>query len=40
MLVVFAFIETVLFMWVFGGDKAWAEMNQGGDLKYRVLFIM
>jgi neurotransmitter:Na+ symporter, NSS family len=33
MLVVFAFIETVLFMWVFGGEKAWAEMNQGGDIR-------
>jgi neurotransmitter:Na+ symporter, NSS family len=33
MLVVFAFIETVLFMWVFGGEKAWKEMNQGGDFK-------
>lgn len=33
MLVVFAFIETVLFMWVFGADKAWEEMNLGGDMR-------
>jgi neurotransmitter:Na+ symporter, NSS family len=33
MLVVFAFIETVLFMWVFGADKAWEEMNLGGDFR-------
>ncbi len=30
-LVVFALIETILFMWVFGADKAWKEMNEGGD---------
>ena len=27
-LVVFALIETILFMWVFGADKAWKEMNE------------
>ncbi len=37
-LVVFAFAETVLFMWVFGADKAWKEMNQGGDFKIPYFF--
>jgi NSS family neurotransmitter:Na+ symporter len=32
-LVVFALVETILFMWVFGSKKAWAEMNEGGDFK-------
>lgn len=31
-LVVFAFIEIVLFMWVFDSKKAWEEMNEGGDI--------
>jgi NSS family neurotransmitter:Na+ symporter len=29
-LVVFAFIEIVIFFWLFGSDKAWEEMNRGG----------
>lgn len=37
-LVVFAFLETVLFMWVFGSKKAWDEMNEGGDIKIPALF--
>jgi neurotransmitter:Na+ symporter, NSS family len=37
-LVVFALVETVLFMWVFGADKAWAEMNAGGDFKIPRVF--
>ena len=37
-LVVFALIETVLFMWVFGADKAWEEMNNGGDIKIPFIF--
>ncbi len=37
-LVVFALIETILFMWVFGADKAWDEMNEGGDIKIPKLF--
>jgi len=36
--VVFALIETILFMWVFGADKAWKEMNQGGDIKIPMFF--
>ncbi|MHC1737206.1 MAG: sodium-dependent transporter [Ignavibacteriaceae bacterium] len=38
-LVVFALVETILFMWVFDSDKAWEEMNAGGDIKIpRVFF--
>ncbi len=37
-LVVFAFVETILFMWVFGADKAWKEMNEGGDFKIPGMF--
>lgn len=37
-LVVFALIETILFMWVFGADKAWKEMNNGGDIKIPFFF--
>ena len=31
-LVVFATIETVLFIWVFGMDKAWDEIHKGADM--------
>jgi NSS family neurotransmitter:Na+ symporter len=31
-LVLFALMETVLFIWVFGGKKAWNEMNSGGNI--------
>lgn len=37
-LVVFALMETILFMWVFGADKAWKEMNDGGDIKIPRIF--
>ena len=37
-LVVFALIETILFMWVFGADKAWKEMNDGGDIQIPMFF--
>ncbi|NUN08571.1 MAG: sodium-dependent transporter [Ignavibacteriaceae bacterium] len=37
-LVVFAFIECVLFMWVFKGKKAWDEMNEGGDIRIPKIF--
>jgi SNF family Na+-dependent transporter len=37
-LVVFALIETILFMWVFGADKAWKEMNSGGDIQIPKFF--
>jgi neurotransmitter:Na+ symporter, NSS family len=31
-LVVFAAIETILFGWIFGIDKAWEEMHSGSDI--------
>ena len=31
-LVVFATIETILFAWVFGMDKAWDEIHKGADM--------
>jgi neurotransmitter:Na+ symporter, NSS family len=31
-LVIFATIETILFAWVFGMDKAWTEMHVGSDI--------
>jgi len=31
-LVVFASIETILFAWVFGMDKAWTELHTGSDI--------
>ena len=37
-LVVFALLETILFMWIFGSKKAWDEMNKGGDIKIPKLF--
>ncbi len=37
-LAVFALIETILFMWVFGADKAWKEMNDGGDIAIPKVF--
>lgn len=32
-LVLFATVETILFTWVFGIDRAWEEMHHGADLK-------
>jgi neurotransmitter:Na+ symporter, NSS family len=32
-LVVFAAIETILFGWVFGMDKAWDEIHRGADMR-------
>ncbi|MBI2822491.1 MAG: sodium-dependent transporter [Acidobacteria bacterium] len=37
-LVVFALIETILFMWVFGADKAWKEIHRGADIRIPVIF--
>lgn len=37
-LVVFATIEIILFGWVFGIDKGWAELNRGADLAVPVIF--
>jgi SNF family Na+-dependent transporter len=32
-LVVFALLEVILFAWVFGMEKGWAEINHGADLR-------
>lgn len=37
-LVVFALAESILFAWIFGVDKGWAEINQGGDIKIPIIF--
>jgi SNF family Na+-dependent transporter len=37
-LVVFALAETVLFAWIFGMKKGWAEMQKGADLKVPYVF--
>ncbi len=37
-LVVFAMGEIILFAWVFGMDKAWAEITRGADLKVPVFY--
>ncbi|MBM3984317.1 MAG: sodium:calcium symporter [Planctomycetes bacterium] len=38
MLVVFAFFETILFGWVFGMDKGWAELKSGAELAVPRIF--
>lgn len=37
-LVIFAFLETVLFAWIFGIKRGWAEINLGADIKVPVFF--
>jgi SNF family Na+-dependent transporter len=37
-LVVFACIEVILFMWIFGGKRAWQEMHLGCDIKIPRVF--
>jgi SNF family Na+-dependent transporter len=37
-LAAFALLETILFMWVFGADKAWKEINEGADIKIPFIF--
>jgi len=37
-LVVFAFLETILFAWIFGIKRGWAEINMGADIKVPVAF--
>jgi neurotransmitter:Na+ symporter, NSS family len=37
-LVVFAMMETILFSWIFGMDKGWAEINGGADIKVPIFF--
>ena len=37
-LVVFAFLETVLFAWIFGIKRGWEEINLGADIKVPKIF--
>lgn len=37
-LIVFAIIETILFAWVLGIDKAWAEMHAGADIRVPKIY--
>ena len=37
-LVVFAFAEIILFAWIFGMEKGWAEIMRGSDLKVPIIF--
>ncbi len=37
-LVVFAFVEVILFAWVFGMDKGWKEITTGADIKVPIVF--
>lgn len=37
-LVVFAMIEVILFAWIFGMKRAWAEMNAGADIRIPKIF--
>lgn len=37
-LVILALVESVLFMWVFGSDNAWAELHQGAQIRLPVIF--
>ncbi len=37
-LVVFALAETILFAWIFGMDKGWKEINEGGDIKVPLIY--
>jgi hypothetical protein len=37
-LVVFGFLEVVIFAWVFGMDRGWDEITRGADLKVPHVF--
>ncbi len=37
-LVVFALAESIIFLWIFGIDNAWAEINKGADIKIPIIF--
>jgi len=34
----FGLIELVLFMWIFGGKRAWREINRGGIIRVPRIF--
>ena len=37
-IVFFGLMEVVIFMWVFGGEKAWTEINRNGTIKVPRFF--
>ncbi|MEM7008766.1 MAG: sodium:calcium symporter, partial [Thermodesulfobacteriota bacterium] len=37
-IVIFGLVEILMFMWVFGGEKAWAEMNRDSKVKIPRIF--
>ena len=37
-LVLFAFVEVILFIWIFGGRNAWKEITAGADIKLPRFF--
>jgi hypothetical protein len=37
-LVVFATIETILFVWVFGMENAWDEIHKGADMRVPAVY--
>ncbi len=37
-LVLFSTVEVILFMWVFGSDRAWKEIHHGSDIRIPRLF--
>jgi SNF family Na+-dependent transporter len=37
-LVLFGTVETILFAWIFGMEKAWDEIHQGADLRIPVYY--
>lgn len=37
-LIVFALAEVLIFGWIFGIDRGWAELNRGADLKLPTLY--
>jgi hypothetical protein len=37
-LVIFAFVEIILFAWIFGIDRGWNEINYGADIKVPTIF--
>jgi SNF family Na+-dependent transporter len=37
-LVVFALIESIIFMWIFGAEKAWDEISSGAEIKIPRIF--
>jgi SNF family Na+-dependent transporter len=36
-LVLFACLELILFAWIFGMERGWAEINEGSDMKLPIL---